>query len=179
MAWEALPSAIIGAILALSGTLLADVRRDRRSRERDREADRRGTCVAFISALTEGLGALRRVPAERDPARRRLATAEAMAPLYVAREQLLVSGTAALVVSGEEAFHRLIDVRDAVRRGAELDSVEYHDAYHAFSEAVWRFRLAVRQDLGEAPLTSADLNRPDFSDRDRCAVCAARRDTDQ
>ena len=97
-----------------------------------------------------------------------------MEPTYVAREQLLLAGTSEIVVAGEEVFHRLVDVRDAVRSGASLDAVAYHDAYHAFSDALGKFRLAVRADLDEPTLTPADVERPDWSDRDRCTICATR-----
>lgn len=172
--WDALASAGIGAVLALSGTLLADVRKDRRQRDRDRVLDQRRYCVAFTVALTESLGGLRSAVAVSDPADRRAATVSAMEQLYVAREQLLLSGTAPLVVAGEDAFHRLVDVRDAVRSGAALDSIPYHEAYHAFSDAIWRFRIAVRADLHEPDLDPGALDRPDWSDRDRCTVCAAK-----
>ncbi|GIM97373.1 hypothetical protein [Paractinoplanes toevensis] len=175
MAWEALPSAAIGAVIALSGTLLADVRRDRQQRGRDLGTERRKYCVAFTVTLTEALGALRSVAARRLAATElRTAVGEAMNATYVAREQLLLSGSGPIVVAGEVAFHRLVDVRDAVRAGAELDSVEYHDAYHSFADALWRFRMAVREDLHEPSLAPEDLHRPDWTDRDRCAVCAAR-----
>ena len=175
MAWEALPSAAIGAIIALSGTLLGDARRDRQQRGRDRYTDRRRYSVEFTVTLTRALGALRGVAAaELDPIARRSAVGEAMSPTYVAREQLLVAGTGGLVVAGEEVFHDLVAVRDAVRVGAALDSVEYHNAYHAFSESLWRFRLAIRADLQEPQLTPTELDRADWTDRDRCAVCAAR-----
>jgi hypothetical protein len=175
MAWEALPAAAIGAVIALSGTLLADVRRDRQQRGRDREGERRRHCLEFTVALTRALGQMRAAAtAQLEPGERRAAVAEAMAPTYVAREQLLLSGTGGLLVAGEDAFHRLVDVRDAVRAGAALDSARYHDAYHGFSDALWRFRLAVRADLHEPDLTPAELDREDWSDRDRCTVCATR-----
>jgi hypothetical protein len=175
MAWEALPAAAIGAVIALSGTLLADVRRDRQQRSRDQGADRRRYCVEFTVALTRALGNMRAVAsAHLDSGDRRTAVADAMGPTYVAREQLLLSGTGSLVVAGEDVFHRLVEVRDAVRAGASLDSARYHDAYHGFSDALWRFRLAVRTDLREPDLTPSELNREDWSDRDRCAVCTAR-----
>ena len=175
MAWDALPSAVIGAVIALSGTLLADVRRDRRVRRRDRDLDRRRYGLQFITALSETLGSLRGVTSQpMETGARHAAAAEAMAPLYVAREQVLVAGSAALVLAAEGAFHRLVDVRDVVRSGAALDSADYHDAYHAFHDALWQFRLAVRSDLDEPALAPADLGRPDWSDRDRCTVCRAR-----
>lgn len=175
MAWQALVSAAVGAVLALAATLLGDVRRDRQQRGRDLSAERRKYSVAFTVALTETLGALRAAAARGlDETELRPAVGAAMNPTYVAREQLLLSGSASLVVTGEAAFHRLVDIRDAVRSGAGLDSVEYHDAYHAFSDALWRFRVAVREDLRQSALDPADLQRPDWTDRDRCATCAAR-----
>ena len=172
MAWEALPSAAIGAAIALSGTLLADVRRDRRVRVRDRDLDRRRYCVEYIVAMSRAHGALRAIAtAGGFPAELRARAAEAMDPLFVAREQLLISGTGPLVVAGEEAFHRLVGIRDAVRVGEPLDSAAYHDAYHAFADAVWRFRMAIRADLREPDLTPEDLGRPDWTDRESCSVC--------
>jgi hypothetical protein len=175
MNWEALASAAIGAILALSGTLVADRRRDGRLRDRDRDLERRRYCVEYTVALAEALGRLRQVVGRApDAGARRAAAAEAMEPVHIVREQVLVSGTADLLVASEAAFHRLVDVRDVIRAGAELDSVAFHDAYHGFSDALWRFRLAVRADLHEPALAAADLDRPDWTDRDRCAVCQAR-----
>jgi hypothetical protein len=173
MAWDALASAGIGAVLALSGTLLADVRRDRRVRLRDRDLDRRRYCVDFLVAMARGHGALRAAASTTDAILRRAQVAEAMEPLYVAREQMLVSGTAALVTTGEETFQRLVAVRDAIRGGAPLASSAYHDAYHSFAEALWRFRLAARDDLHEPALTPGDLDRPDWTDRESCSYCTA------
>ncbi len=96
---------------------------------------------------------------------------EALAPVYIVREQLLVTGTPGQLAAGEAAFQALIGVRDAVRAGSALDSSEYHDTYHPFAEALWRFRLAVRADLGEPALTPQELSHPDWTDRDQCDVC--------
>lgn len=172
MAWEALPSAAIGAAIALSGTLLADVRRDRRQRERDRDLDRRRYSIDFAVAMARGHGALRATASIADEPARKAAVVEAMEPLYVAREQLLVSGSAPIVVAAEEAFHRLVDVRDVVRAGGSLRSPGYHQVYHAFADAIWRFRLAIRDDLREPALAPGDLDRPDWTERETCAICA-------
>jgi hypothetical protein len=68
-------------------------------------------------------------------------------------------------------FLRLIAVRDAVRTGARLDSAGYHLVYHPFSEALWRFRLALRACFGEDPFTPRSLGRADWSNRERCTGC--------
>ncbi|WP_432824471.1 hypothetical protein [Dactylosporangium sp. CA-092794] len=174
MTWGALLSAMVGAIIALGGTLLADTRRDSQQRGRDLRQDRRKQCVDFVIALGEALGGLRGAALVRDDGERRAAAAEAMTPVYPAREQLLVTATAAELLAGETAFHRLVAVRDAVRAGATLASAEYHDAYHPLAEALWGFRLTIRADLGQPKLAPDLLGRPDWTDRDRCDVCQAR-----
>jgi hypothetical protein len=143
MAWYALMSGALGAIIALSGTLLADVRRDRRQRDRDRDLDQRRYCAALSVAMTEAHGSLRIAAAEPDADVRRAATVAAMEAVYPAREQVLLSSRAEVAVAGEAVFHRLVDVRTVVRSGAALDSIAYHDRYHAYADALWRFRLAV------------------------------------
>ena len=176
MTWGAPLSAVIGAVIALGSTLLVDIRRDRNQRGRDRHLERRKQCVEFTVALAEAHGALRTVARRQDgdPRDRRLAAGDAVAGVYPVREQLLVSGTPEQLAAGESAFERLIGVRNAVRAGATLDSVEYHDAYHAFAEALWRFRLAIRADLGEPELAPESLNRVDWADREHCDRCRSR-----
>ncbi|WP_189081886.1 hypothetical protein [Mangrovihabitans endophyticus] len=175
MNWIPLLSAVAGAVVALGSSLVVDLRRDHSRRDRDRRQERRRQGVAFTVALVDALGALRLVAAaEQDSAQRRVATSEAVTPVYVAREQLLVTGTAGQLAAGESAFQALIDVRDAVRAGSGRDSAEYHDAYHRFAEALWRFRLTIRSDLGEPEITPQELSRPDWTDRDRCDTCRSR-----
>lgn len=175
MTWAPLLSAVIGAVIALGSSLLADIRNDRSQRGRERQQDQRRHGVAFTVALVEALGALRLVATSGlDTAERRLAASEAVAPAYVMREQLLVTGTPGQLAAGEIAFHALIGVRDAVRAGSALNSADYHDAYHPFSEAIWRFRLTVRADLGVPELTPQDLSLPDWTDRDQCDTCQSR-----
>ena len=175
MTWAPLLGAAVGAVLALSGTLVADIRRDRHQRTRERIVERRRDAVGFAVVLVTTVGALRDIAqrAGHDPDRVRDANAAA-ADVYPAREQLLVSATPALLTAGETVFHRLVEIRDAIRLGASLDSAEYHDAYHPYAEALWNFRLAIRADIGEPALTPQVLGRPDWSDRDRCITCQKR-----
>jgi hypothetical protein len=174
MTWAALVSAAVGAVLALSGSMLVEVRRDRQQRLRDRQTERRRSAVELTLALNAALGALRDVArAGAQPADRAAAVTRAFGDsgLYAAREHLLLSGTPALVAVAEDAFHRIVEVRNAVRSGEGLDSLAYHDAYHDYAESLWRFRLAVREDLGERGLTPANIRQHDWSDRERCRIC--------
>src|SRR5207237_444111 len=95
--------------------------------------------------------------------------------VYPVREQLLVTGTPEQLTAGETAFRRLIDVRNVVRAGATLGSARYHDAYHPFAEAMWRFRLTIRADLGQPDLAPEVLDHVDWTDRDRCETSGAGR----
>ncbi len=91
--------------------------------------------------------------------------------LYAEREKFLASAAPEVAAAGERVFLRLIEVRDAVRAGARLDAKEYHVVYHPFAEALWAFRMAVRTQLGQPPLTPGDLHRADWLDQERCAAC--------
>ena len=182
MTWVPLASAVAGALIALSGTLLAELRRDRSQRDRDRDLERWQNCVAFALALDEAHANLRETARMPAGAGDRLAEGnEALhgSPIYSARERLLMSAPVPLVVSGEEAFLRLIAVRDVVRAGAGLQSPEYHRTYHPFAEAVWAFRLATRTAFGHRAVVPAALGRSTWSEEETCDVCGAARMTDQ
>lgn len=176
MDWGSLTSAAVGAAIALAGTLLVDVRRDRSQRHRDRELHRWRHCVDYALALDQAHSTLRQVATDWAQHINGLEAANrAMddAHLYAAREHLLMSGNARQVKAGEEAFLRLVDVRNVVRTGAPLQSPAYHRAYHAFAEALWRFRITVRTEFGHRSLVPSVMGRADWSDRDRCTECVA------
>ncbi|MFG1850141.1 helix-turn-helix domain-containing protein [Micromonospora carbonacea] len=135
------------------------------------------TAVAFMLALDEAHNALRAVArADLPPSARHDAANETLhnARVYAIRERLLVLGAAPLVAAAEVAFLRLIAIRDAIRAGARLDGADYHRVYHPFAEGLWAFRMALRADLGQSPLTPEELGRADWSDRERCRDCGER-----
>ncbi|WBB88170.1 hypothetical protein O7542_13770 [Micromonospora sp. WMMC264] len=172
--WIPVVSTALGAVIALGGGLLAGARNDRGQRRRDRESDRLKTYVDFALALDTAHAALREVA--RTPsgdASRRVAASAAVheSGLYGVRERLLMSGSPALVVSGEAAFGRLIDIRNAVRSGVMVSTTELHDVYHPFAQALWRFRIVARVELGQRELSPGDLDREDWSERAGCALC--------
>ena len=172
--WVPVIGAAVGAAIALAGTVVNTVRTDRTQRRRDRESERLSTYVDFALALHDAHSGLRDVArGDADLAQRAVDAGEALenAKIYGVRERLLMSGTTGLVQAGETAFLRLIGIRDAVRGGAALSGTEYHQAYHAFAEAIWTFRIAVRQEVSQRPITPADLGRVSWSEREQCPVC--------
>jgi hypothetical protein len=172
--WIPILSTIAGAVVALSGTLLADVRRGRDQQSRDTEQLRWQNCVDFTLALDSAHGLLREVARTQcETADRQHAADRAAgdAGLYNAREKLLVSGTPKLVTAGETAFLHLIEIRNAVREGATLKSAAYHHAYHNFAEKLWDFRMTIRASFGHQSLSPESLNRASWSEREQCVEC--------
>jgi len=172
--WIPVASTALGAVIALGGGLLTGARNDRSQRRRDRESDRLKTYVDFALALDTAHAALREVArtSSGDADRQAAATAAVHeSGLYGARECLLMTGSPALGVGGEAVFGRLIDIRNAVRSGVMVSTVELHDVYHPFAEALWKFRIAARVELGQRKLSPGDLNREDWSEQAGCALC--------
>jgi hypothetical protein len=163
-----------GGIIALAGSLVADLRRDRRQRDRDDAQVRRETCVDFALALNDAHAGLREageLAAQAEERRAAVNRAMHEAGLYGARERLLMTATTPLVQAGETAFFRLVAIRNAIREGARTRSQEYHDVYHPFAEALWQFRLAVRTGFRQPAFTPQSVDRTSWSERDSCSFC--------
>ncbi|SCG42996.1 hypothetical protein [Micromonospora coxensis] len=173
MDWMPLLSTGAGALIALSGSLLVDLRRERDTRSRDRDLDRWRTCVDFALALDAAHTALRTVPAGD---RQAAGVAMTEAGAYQARERLLMSGTPDLVVAGEAAFHRLVAMRKLIGAGSDLRSPAGHESYHEFAETLWTFRMAVRKHFGHRAIQPGALERRDWSERHECAYCVTATD---
>jgi hypothetical protein len=164
----------VGAVIALSGTLLADVRRDRQQRNRDDQQVRREIYVGFALALNAAHDGLRQVGNSSVPAGERPSAAGRVlteASLYGARERLLMIATEPVASAGEAAFLRLTGIRDAIRDGATTKSGRYHAAYHQWAEAVWRFRMAARTELGQSALSTAGFEEAGWSGQRDCEFC--------
>lgn len=172
--WVPIAGAAVGAVIALAGALMTGIRADRAQRSRDREAERLTTYVEYAQTLEAAHAALRLVARGRaDDPDRSFAAGQAVqdSGIYGVRERLLMSGSTELVQACETAFGRLIGVRDAVRGGSALSGRGYHDAYHAYAEALWALRGAVRTVMGQRPITPAELGRISWSEREECPAC--------
>jgi hypothetical protein len=127
------------------------------------------TYVEFVHAVLHDVARSRAIRAARD------AAADAVGgPTRRVRWERLVTtaGAPAVVTASERLLLRLGGIYEAVRAGARPDSEQYHRAYHPFTDALWAFRLAVRTELGQSPLTPQALGRVDWSNQERCANCS-------
>lgn len=174
LSWVPVAGAVVGAVIALAGTLVASIHADQTQRSRDRESERLKTYIDFAQVLEIAHGALRVVArsAPDDPDRP-FAAGQAVqdSGIYGVRERLLMSSTVELVEAGETAFGRLIGIRNVVRGGSMLSGRAYHDAYHAYAEALWTFRVTARRALGQRPIAPGELGRVSWSEREQCPEC--------
>lgn len=149
------------------------------SRRSDQAPDPWEICMAFVLAIDTAHNLLRSVARDNLTGDDLLTTANSVlqeVDVYAQRERLLSSADPQVVAAGEGLFFALVDVRNAIRTGSTLDSMAYHEVYHPFAEAIWRYRLAMRAAFGQEPLTPQEVHRADWSDRDRCTGCAGSTD---
>jgi hypothetical protein len=172
--WVTIVSTISGAGLALAGTVLAYGLSSRDRRSRDDRNDRRRSYLDFILAVETAHSSLRRLAVPDRPAGDIVAeTREAMATsgVYGAREKLIITADRAIVHAGEATLRALNGVRDAVRAGARLNTIDFHNAYHRYAEAVWALRRAARVDLGASPISPEDLGKSSWDSQQNCTFC--------
>ncbi|WP_101832369.1 CchlQ [Frankia canadensis] len=175
MDWGTLVATVSGAVIAISGTVLADRVRARDDDGRARRERRQDTYVAFIVAagvchtrLRQIAGDTSALPADRD-ARSRTVLADA--GIYDVRERLFLDASPPVVAAGQLMFERLRELRRCVAAGAGHASPAFHDAYHPYLDAVWRYRAAVRAELEAPGLAPVTFGWGSWDGTDRCPVC--------
>ncbi|MDT5028055.1 MAG: hypothetical protein QOE61_4481 [Micromonosporaceae bacterium] len=173
--WVNVASTAVGAAIALIGTVLANTLGNRGQRERDNRADRRQSYLDFLLALNGAHAQLRLVASNPDVADFEYETQQALSVnrVYEGREKMLMSANRSVLAAGERSFMCLVRLRQAVNREARVHTVEYHEAYHAYANALWDLRRVLREDLGNGGLTPADLDRAAWDGRETCAFCQA------
>ncbi|OEJ23690.1 CchlQ [Streptomyces agglomeratus] len=174
MDWGTLVATVSGGSIAITGTVLADYLRHRREDDRGIGAQRRAVYIEFITAAGICHARLRHLA--QDPggesdmdALSRAAMSEA--GVYEARERLFIDATAAVAGAGQAMFEQLRAVRQAVAAGASITSTAFHDAYHPYIGAVWRYRVAVREELEGRSLSPAAFGWEGWDGTDRCPIC--------
>lgn len=174
MDWLTILATVTGGAAALLGTVLAHSLRSREERRRSSSVARRDSYVAYLVALDAAYSRLRQLADPDDPPENlavQVRRAFGEAGVYEARERLLLVGNPAVLGPAELVLQRLGAVRSAVRGGAKLHTRAFHDVYHPYAEALWRLRVAIREDLGSAPLTPADVAKESWDSQAACELC--------
>ncbi|MCQ4079482.1 CchlQ [Streptomyces sp. RB6PN25] len=174
MDWGTLVATLGGAVIAISGTVLADHLRARHDDDRGLGARRREVYIDFIAAAGTAHTRLRELAQSPDAATELEAASRAAlveARLYEVRERLFIDASAPVAGAGQVMFERLRALRREVAAGASTSSPAFHDAYHPYIEAVWAYRVAVRDELEGRSLTPADFGWTAWGGRERCPQC--------
>jgi hypothetical protein len=148
----------LGAVIALTATLLAESIRARRERAAVLTKLRHDAYLGFVLAAVRANDALHAISVgDRDG---NACVSEAMrdSGLYPARERLLVTGSQEMVLAGEAAFRTLLDVRDAVAQRLPLAWPDYRPAADGMAEGVWALRQAARREFDGRPLDLEQLS---------------------
>jgi hypothetical protein len=175
--WPTAIGTVIGAAIAIIGTVLAHILTTRDSRKAEHRNDQRQSYLDFALAAEAAHDRLRQVA---DPklhfedltvAARR---AVSESGIYAARERLLVIGSPAINKAAERVVQRLRFMRKAVRDGARLGTVEFHDVYHPLANALWNLRQTARREFGYEPLKPGDIDKTTWDSKDACDACNAK-----
>jgi hypothetical protein len=172
--WGTLIATIGGAMIAISGTVLADRLRTRHEDGRGVVTRRREVYIQFITAAGTCHTQLRRLAQDPTASTRLEAASRAAltdAGLYEIRERFFIDASFAVAGAGQTMFERLRELRRAVASGASLSSPAFHDAEHPYLEAVWSYRVSVRKELEGEGLAPAVFGWAAWDGRERCPVC--------
>ncbi|MEV8022937.1 hypothetical protein AB0O76_42945 [Streptomyces sp. NPDC086554] len=156
MNWLTLLSTLLGAVVGVGSTLLADRARWGREVQSQAVERRRELYGEFLTALNLAQESLFAVAYGRHPAElsRDLAARAAFGnhQVYAVRERLALSGREQVVAVADTAFNRLKAFRDVVGSGAMPDSSELADAIQSYGAVLRELRHAMRDELGEPRL---------------------------
>ncbi|MER7813568.1 CchlQ [Streptomyces sp900116325] len=174
MEWGTLVATLGGAVIAISGTVLADRLRTRQEADRGLGARRREAYIEFIAAAGAAHTQLRRLAQAPDAATDLESASRAAlteAGLYEVRERLFIDASATVAGAGQAMFEQLRALRSAVAMGAPVSSPAFHDAYHPYIASVWAYRVAVRDELEGQSLVPAVFGWHAWDGKERCPLC--------
>lgn len=174
MDWGTLVATMGGAVIAISGTVLADRQRTRHEDDRGLQTRRREIYIEFITAAGTAHSQLRQLAQDRGAAADPEASSRAAltdARLYELRERLFIDASPEVATAGQAMFEGLRALRRAVATEASLSSPAFHEAYHPYIEAVWAYRVAVRDELEGESVSPAVFGWAAWDGRERCPQC--------
>lgn len=154
---------LVGAIVAVAATMLADRTRWKRDQSREQSQLRRESYGSYLAAVIQAHEAMRSAAAgEGSPDSRRIAITEAFrsADPYVRRFNLSLLAPADVVEDAVAVFRRVRDIRDLLIGGTGAETAEYRAAQRAYYDAIKAMSDTMRKDLGSSPLGAATMGGP-------------------
>ncbi|GHB71082.1 hypothetical protein GCM10010306_075930 [Streptomyces umbrinus] len=155
MNWASLISAVLGAAIGITSTLLADRARWRRDSEERHRTERREVYTEYLTALSRTRNGLRE--AARSPVNERSGNArEAFhtGGAYELRIQMTITAPDRLIQPSEAAYRSLRKLRNSIEDGASHNDEAYIEQREDYQSTLEILRRGMREDLGVA--TAAD-----------------------
>lgn len=151
MNWGTMVATVVGAVVGVGSTLIADRVRWRRDHATASAVERRqlygqflGALIATRMSLSELLRDDESGPDERQ---RRASSVLHGGGVYELRYQVMITAPAAVVEDVEEAFQSLRKLRDRVAEAESPASPAYGQARQQHREAVRKLTSAMREEL--------------------------------
>lgn len=162
--WSAPVSTLVGAMVGVGATMLADRSRWKRDQSRERIQLRRESYGSYLAAVIQAHEAMRvaAVAGGSSAENKHAAITEAFrsADPYVHRFELSLLAPAEVVKLAVAVFRRVREIRDLLISGAQADSAEYRVAQRAYYDAIKAMSDAMRSDLGNSPLGATTMGGP-------------------
>ncbi|MDG4856574.1 hypothetical protein P8605_00020 [Streptomyces sp. T-3] len=155
MDWTTLVATLVGAAIAMSTSLLVEIRRGRHDTDSEWRRTRRDIYAEYLTALSQARWELSGIAGngELPEAARRAAANEIFARCYQVRHQLELYSPSSVLEPALDYFRTLRTFRNAIREGLRDGAPDYSDdsAYAAHVREVkaqfGRCRDAMRADI--------------------------------
>jgi hypothetical protein len=152
MDWSTLASTLVGAVIGIGATTLADRSRWKREQASGHNQLRRQAYATYLAALIRAHEAMRTAAlGEHSSAEsREAAIQEAFrsGDPYVHRYEMALIAPPDVIEPTVQAFRRVRGIRDLLISGATADSAQYRKAQRDYYASIEAASDAMRQDLG-------------------------------
>ncbi|MFF4787892.1 hypothetical protein ACFY3E_42075 [Streptomyces griseorubiginosus] len=151
MEWGTIVGTVLGAVVGVGSTLVADRARWRREQSaRDRESKRQ-LYADYLAALSRTRNEFRSLVRQLDLTVEERAGAAGRSfregGAYELRYQVALVAPEAVTVNAHQALHWLRDMNDIVEQGVVRGDERWERSHGAFSDALSALRVAMRTDL--------------------------------
>lgn len=152
MDWSTLASTLVGAVIGIGATQLADRSRWKREQSAGHNQLRRQAYAAYLAALIRAHEIMRIAAlGEHDSAERREAAIQEAfrsADAYVRRYEMALIAPREVIEPAVQVFRRVRGIRDLLISGVSADSAEYREAQRDYYASIEAASDAMRLDLG-------------------------------
>jgi hypothetical protein len=157
MQWTTLMAALVGAVIAMTSTVLVEARKDRREAQGEWRRSKRELYGAYLASLAQVRSELKLIVLDRDmpDAERPAAARRAFARCYELRYQLEVLAPRAVVEPALTYFRAVRSLRDATAAGADRHAAGLDNLFDEVFSTLAEVRNAMRKDMGTDALAAS------------------------